>query len=107
MTSSIVWSRFSGRRGPKSLPPPWVQRGPHEVAPRSDFLCGYGVGERICLRMAVEVSALRPLPDVKEPVPRPSAPRAARRILLLVFLISLPLVNPWIRGDGVGYYAYV
>jgi hypothetical protein len=27
--------------------------------------------------------------------------------LLVVFLLSLPLVNPWVRGDGVGYYAYV
>jgi hypothetical protein len=26
---------------------------------------------------------------------------------LLLFLLSLPLVNPWVRGDGVGYYAYV
>ena len=26
--------------------------------------------------------------------------------LLLVFVLSLPLLNPWIRGDGVGYYAY-
>ena len=28
------------------------------------------------------------------------------KILLLIFLFSLPLVNPWVRGDGVGYYAY-
>src|SRR5208283_2046139 len=28
------------------------------------------------------------------------------RILLLVFVLTLPLVNPWVRGDGVGYYAY-
>lgn len=27
-------------------------------------------------------------------------------ILLLVFLLTLPLANPWVRGDGVGYYAY-
>jgi uncharacterized integral membrane protein len=27
--------------------------------------------------------------------------------LLFLFLLSLPLLNPWIRGDGVGYYAYV
>jgi hypothetical protein len=26
--------------------------------------------------------------------------------LLFTFLLSLPLLNPWIRGDGVGYYAY-
>lgn len=28
------------------------------------------------------------------------------KILILLFVISLPLVNPWVRGDGVGYYAY-
>ena len=34
------------------------------------------------------------------------SPRSTR-ILLLLFLASLPLVNPWVRGDGVGYYAYI
>jgi|SRR5271166_2044164 len=33
-------------------------------------------------------------------------PRALERLLLILFVLSLPLVNPWIRGDGVGYYAY-
>lgn len=28
------------------------------------------------------------------------------KVLILLFLLSLPLVNPWVRGDGVGYYAY-
>jgi hypothetical protein len=28
------------------------------------------------------------------------------RWLLVVFLVSLPLINPWIRGDGIGYYAF-
>src|SRR5216683_885490 len=28
------------------------------------------------------------------------------RSLLLLFLASLVLLNPWIRGDGVGYYAF-
>jgi len=27
-------------------------------------------------------------------------------ILLALFVFTLPLVNPWVRGDGVGYYAY-
>ena len=27
--------------------------------------------------------------------------------LTAVFVLSLPFVNPWVRGDGVGYYAYV
>lgn len=29
------------------------------------------------------------------------------RILFILFLCSLPLVNPIVHGDGVGYYAYV
>jgi hypothetical protein len=32
--------------------------------------------------------------------------RKAERLLLLFFLLSLPLLNPWVRGDGVGYYAF-
>src|SRR5882672_2257683 len=28
------------------------------------------------------------------------------RILLVLFLLSLPMVNPIVHGDGVGYYAY-
>ncbi|PYT52149.1 MAG: hypothetical protein DMG43_12590, partial [Acidobacteria bacterium] len=28
-------------------------------------------------------------------------------MLLLLFLLSLPFLNPWVRGDGVGYYAFV
>ena len=26
--------------------------------------------------------------------------------MLLLLLLSLPLLNPWVRGDGVGYYAF-
>jgi hypothetical protein len=29
------------------------------------------------------------------------------RWLLFLFLLSLALLNPWVRGDGVGYYAFV
>ena len=29
------------------------------------------------------------------------------RLLFVFFLLTLPLVNPWVRGDGVGYYAYL
>jgi hypothetical protein len=38
-----------------------------------------------------------------------SAPRSRKseRLLLLFFLLSLPFLNPWVRGDGVGYYALV
>ncbi len=29
------------------------------------------------------------------------------RILGILFVLTLPLANPWVRGDGVNYYAYV
>lgn len=35
---------------------------------------------------------------------RPS--RKSERLLLLLFILSLPFLNPWVRGDGVGYYAF-
>ncbi|HKV26026.1 MAG TPA: hypothetical protein VJN93_15640 [Candidatus Acidoferrum sp.] len=35
------------------------------------------------------------------------ASRKSELLLALLFLLSLSLLNPWIRGDGVGYYAYV
>jgi hypothetical protein len=28
------------------------------------------------------------------------------KLMCLLFLLTLPFVNPWVRGDGVGYYAY-
>ena len=34
------------------------------------------------------------------------APRNATRWLLGLFVLSLALINPWVRGDGVGYYAF-
>jgi len=33
-------------------------------------------------------------------------PRKSERLLLLLFFFSLPFLNPWVRGDGVGYYAF-
>jgi hypothetical protein len=43
--------------------------------------------------------------------PSPSHSLEERRgsyvILVLLFVVTLPLINPWVRGDGVGYYAYV
>jgi hypothetical protein len=27
-------------------------------------------------------------------------------LLVLLFVLTLPLINPWVRGDGVGYYAF-
>lgn len=29
------------------------------------------------------------------------------KALVVLFLLTLPLINPWVRGDGVGYYAYI
>ena len=29
------------------------------------------------------------------------------KLLVLLYVLTLPLVNPWVRGDGIGYYAYV
>ncbi len=31
--------------------------------------------------------------------------RKGERALIFLFLLSLPFLNPWVRGDGVGYYA--
>jgi hypothetical protein len=37
----------------------------------------------------------------------PSTPRPnTERWLLFLFLLSVALLNPWVRGDGVGYYAF-
>jgi hypothetical protein len=35
-----------------------------------------------------------------------SGPCKTERLLLVLFLLSLPMLNPWVRGDGVGYYAF-
>ena len=41
--------------------------------------------------------------------PRAPVDRSRRyaRILVILFLCTLPLVNPIVHGEGVGYYAYV
>ena len=33
--------------------------------------------------------------------------RKSQLLLCLIFVLSLPLLNPWVRGDGVGYRAFV
>jgi hypothetical protein len=35
-----------------------------------------------------------------------SSSRRREFLLLFLFVVSLPFVNPWVRGDGVGYYAF-
>jgi len=42
---------------------------------------------------------------VTELLDQSASSRKASRVLLVFFLLSLPLVNPWVHGDGVGYYA--
>ena len=43
-------------------------------------------------------------PSLPPPVDRS---RRYTRILVILFLCTVPLVNPIVHGDGVGYYAYV
>lgn len=38
--------------------------------------------------------------------PAVSGSRNSERLLFLLFVLSLPFLNPWVRGDGVGYYAF-
>jgi len=38
--------------------------------------------------------------------PLPALAGKLKRLLLSLFLLSLALLNPWVRGDGVGYYAF-
>jgi len=44
------------------------------------------------------------LNETKPAVPTPA--RFPPTIFLILLALSLPLVNPWVRGDGVGYYAF-
>jgi len=46
-------------------------------------------------------------PASSPPAPTVDRSRRYTRILLIVFLCTLPLVNPIVHGHGVGYYAYV
>jgi hypothetical protein len=43
--------------------------------------------------------------QVSNPAVNPSS-RKSECLLLLLFLLTLPFLNPWVRGDGVGYYAF-
>src|SRR5215469_12636784 len=46
-------------------------------------------------------------PGLSPPAPPVDRSRRYTRILWILFLCTLPLVNPIVHGDGVGYYAYV
>jgi hypothetical protein len=41
----------------------------------------------------------------RESSPESGRARKFERWLVFIFVASLPLMNPWIRGDGIGYYA--
>jgi hypothetical protein len=63
--------------------------------------------------IAVEVSPLEPqvpaslLSNADSVAPaKSSTSNHAYRWLFGLFVLSLVLVNPWVRGDGVGYYAF-
>jgi hypothetical protein len=63
------------------------------------------------LATAVEVSPLEPgnMESASHSEPATTKSRASRREyrwLFVLFLLSLALMNPWVRGDGVGYYAF-
>ena len=47
-----------------------------------------------------------PLPTDDLSSPPTDNVRKLERLLFVLFLFSLPLINPWVRGDGVGYYAF-
>lgn len=38
---------------------------------------------------------------------QPKLHSSRAKLLVILWLITLPLMNPWVRGDGVGYYAYI
>jgi hypothetical protein len=47
----------------------------------------------------------RPDAEVTTPAKSPASGKSYRWLLGL-FVVSLALINPWVRGDGVGYYAF-
>src|ERR1700743_3307286 len=66
-------------------------------------------------RFATAVEVSQPEPRGHDPLPSYSdlpamekspASGKAYRWLIGLFVLSLVLMNPWVRGDGVGYYAF-
>src|ERR1700722_6980367 len=80
-----------GGAGGETGPAPWAS-GCMSVFRADEALPGE--------RVAIDV------PTAPGAVSRSSALLTRERILFLLFLLTLPLANPWVRGDGVGYYAY-
>jgi hypothetical protein len=66
--------------------------------PRLTFFAGARPGKRLTGVSLVAQQSIHSQP--------PRGWRRADSLLLALFLLSLPLLNPWVRGDGVGYYAF-
>jgi hypothetical protein len=77
------------------------------------MLPGHSAASEPRFATAVEVSppelrdreSLPSYDDVRATVKAPASGKAYRWLLGL-FVLSVVLVNPWVRGDGVGYYAF-
>ena len=52
-----------------------------------------------------QVAAGIPVPQ--DAISGTTASSAHAKLLLFFFLLTLPFVNPWVHGDGVGYFAYL
>jgi len=65
------------------------------------------LGDRLHIVRSEELSAGTSLVDQLNLSASPARfSRKSERLLLLFWLFSLPFLNPWVRGDGVGYYAF-
>jgi hypothetical protein len=65
--------------------------------PRAPLCSARVEGGRLSSSSRTEACELNAEPQIQA--------RKYERFLFLLFLLTLPLMNPWVRGDGVGYYA--
>ncbi len=80
--------------------------GPTRSLKRKPWASGSVSGQRTDAALPGDRSA------VHTPFSRKAAPgfrffATNEKLLFFLFLLTLPLANPWVRGDGVGYYAYI
>jgi hypothetical protein len=78
----------------------WLER----AAPKQ-CMDGKMSGARIYESVEHDRAADAPVPAAALSVSTASSRHG--NFFFLFFLLTLPLVNPWVRGDGVGYYAYI
>jgi hypothetical protein len=88
VTGAVRWFRR-----PAALPAKGVRRGIAPVHTGIGNECSAGRRDSLVQAHRVTTSG-------------PASARKLERPLFLLFLLSLPLLNPWVRGDGVGYYAF-